>query len=48
MKKFLSNAILKFIALTAALGIVVITGSLLIVLYPFSLLLKFASWLGKS
>jgi hypothetical protein len=48
MKKFLGNILLKTIALTAALGIIVITGSLLLILTPFSLLLKLAAWLRKS
>ena len=48
MKKQLSKLIIKSIAWTAGLGIILITGIALVISFPFNLLLKLAKWLDKS
>ena len=48
MKRKLSKLIIKSIAWTAGLGIIIVTGIALLISLPFNLLLKLAKWLDKS
>ena len=48
MKKALSKLIIKSIAWTAGIGIIIVTGVALAISLPFNLLLKLAKWLDKS
>ena len=48
MRKTLSKILIKSIAWTAGIGIIVITGIALLLSLPFNLLLKLVAWLDKS